>query len=229
MKKRLCDLLLPQVQSLGEWEEILSQVKQYKEGEMSAYELYLALAQEYFPVPLHIVRTILEMTPNLVHDYETYTMNCLVAYLNEHTPFETIKYLLDKSNRSFELANALIRESLKADFMRFEVVRDLIRYIPSLLTYCDNSGNMPIHECCLHCDAPAMVQLLVEEGLIFTDEWLPRNSDGMSAIDIALESDNVDGARVVLGILIHSSPEFPTKLEVISKFQVPTFIQILCV
>jgi hypothetical protein len=63
-----------------------------------------------------------------------------------------------------------------------------------------------------------MVQLLVDEGLIFSDEWLPRNSDGMSAIEIALESEFIEGARIVLSILIHASPEFQTKSEVEGKF-----------
>ena len=227
MKKQLCDLLLPQVRTLREWEAIYIYLKQCGEKEVTSYELYLALGQEYIPVPLQILKAIIEKKPCLADDYETYNMNCQLAYFSEHTSFEIVKYLLDASGRSFENANILIRMSLKADFNRFDSATDLIRYEPSVLTYCNHEGNMPIHESCMHCESPAMVQLLVDEGLVFTDEWLPRNSDGMSAIEVALESDYVDGARVVLGILIHASPEFQTKAEVEGKHLFSPFQLIL--
>jgi|AntRauTorckE5430_2_1112549.scaffolds.fasta_scaffold03372_3 hypothetical protein len=217
-KRSLCDLLLPRIQTAQEWEAIYIYLQQCDQKEVSSYELYLALGQENIPVPLHILKVIMEKKPCLVNDHETYNMNCKLAYFNEHTSFEIVKYLLDVSHRSFELANVLIRMSLKADFNRFDVATDLIRYEPSVLTYCNHEGNMPIHECCMYCESPAMVQLLVDEGLIFSDEWLPRNSDGMSAIEIALESEFIEGARIVLSILIHASPEFQTKSEVEGKF-----------
>lgn len=212
-KKRICDLLMPQVQSVDDWEIIDDHLKKCDACEVSAYELYLALGQENVPVPVYVIDTILQRNPNLANDQETFDMNCLLAYVSDHTSFVTLKRLLDASGRSFELSNMLLRKSLRGDFARFDMARELIRYQPDLLTYCDSSGNMPIHECCSYCESPAMVQLLIDEGNV----WLPRNADGLSPIDIALESEYAEGARIILGILIHSAPEFPTKAEVLDN------------
>ena len=223
-KKRICDLLLSQVQSLDGWDIIQDHLKKCDASEVSAYELYLALGQESAPVPLHVIDTILQRNPNLPLDRETFDMNCLLAYASDHTAFVTLKRLLDASGRSFELSNSLLRKSLRGDFTRFDMARELIRYQPGLLTYCDSSGNMPIHECCCYCESPAMVQMLIDEGLVHANQWLPRNADGLTAIDIALESENVEGAKIILGILLHSAPEFPSKVQVLGAFSFIMFV-----
>jgi hypothetical protein len=217
--KMLIDLLTPKdrIKSASDWEEICKYLSNCSSNEITAYELYLALAQESSPVPTYVLDKILALNTDLVKSEETFQMYCLLAYSSDHTPFQTIKHLLEASGRSFELANVLLRQSLRADFGRFDVARSLIRYQPALLSYMDRDGNMPIHECCLHCESPAMVQLLIDEDLSISGDWLPRNFDGMTAIDVALECECIDMANGILSILLHAAPTFPTKEQVIGE------------
>lgn len=217
----LCDLLTPtdRVKSKRDWRTIYAYLLTCQPSEITNYTLYLALAQEVTPVPIYVLDQILQGNADLMRNNDSlHQMHCELAYHSDHTPFVTIKHLLDASNgMSFELADALLRQSLRADFRRYDVARELIRYEPSVLLHRDEVGNMLIHQCCIYCESPAMAQLLVDEGLSLMHQWLPRNHDGMTAIDIASYCENIEGVREILSILLHSSPEFPSKAEVVGK------------
>lgn len=219
----LCDLLSPKdsIKSPCGWEGIYAYLNKCSCSEVTAYELYLALSQECCPVPTYILDKLLKRNTDLIKNSETFQMYCLLAYSSNHTPFSTIRHLLEISGRSFQLANVLLRKSLRADFGRFDIARSLIRYQPGLLSYMDRDGNMPIHECCLDCESPAMVQLLMDEELAITGNWLPRNFDGMTAIDIALECECLDLANGILSILLRTCPSFPTRGQVFGEFCFP--------
>ena len=223
----LCDQLFQDINTMETWDAVHTYLSHCGIQEITAYELYLALAQANFPVPIYVIKTILQRNPNLIKDEETFQMHVLLAYSSAHTPFATLKHLLVASGQSFQLANMLLRKSLRGDFGMFDAARALIRYEPGLLSHMDYVGNMPMHECCIYCESPAMVQLLIEEGLTVTGEWLPRNYDGMTAIDVALESDYIDGARHVLSILLHAAPDFPSKEEVLGKSYIHSYSLVL--
>ena len=78
-------------------------------------------------------------------------------------------------NASKDPFKLLIRRSLRSDFQRFKSARLLIRAEPNLLENFDEDRNLPIHECCIYSESPAMIQLLVEEGIALIGVWLPRN------------------------------------------------------
>lgn len=213
-KKMLCALLSRQIEKLEGWGVVRNYLAKncYK---ITAYDLYLILAQNTVSVPLSVLDCVLKSNPSLVNDQHTYQMHVMLAYFDPLMPFVIIKHLMNASKDPFKLANILIRRSLRSDFQSFNSARLLIRAEPNLLLNFDEDGNLPIHECCIYSESPAMVQLLVDESIALNGVWLPRNKNGLSPLDLALESDNVDGARISLSIILNAAPALPDRAEVI--------------
>ncbi len=104
----LCALLSRQIEKIDGWDVVRNHLAKncYK---ITAYDLYLVLAQNTVPVPLSVLDCILKSNPSLVNDQDTYQMHVILAYSDPFTPFVIIKNLMNANKVPFKLTDILIR------------------------------------------------------------------------------------------------------------------------
>ncbi len=214
----LCDVLSSDINDENGWDEVKSflssSIGPDPEVKVTAYDLYLAVTQNKVPAPRSVLDLLLVSNPSLIEDEDTFQMTVMLAYCNPASPFDNIKHLITASTNPFQLANTLLRRSFRGNFNCFDNARQLIHAEPDMLVTFDEDGNLPIHECCISGESPTMLQIILDEGIAGYGDWMPRNEDGMSPIDLLLQSDNEEYSHHALEIFLHSSPHFPTRQEV---------------